>query len=292
MQRRLRSREPGRAGRARRPDYLAGQVFAIYVDRHHLGTRRLTTAVKKAQLFEYNAGHAETIVMSCIHGRVRPTSATQRRLFAASAGVCQNPGCRTTLFPDNTNNDITIGEIAHIIAAVPEGPRSDESMNATDRATFENLILLCPNCHTIVDKDADSFPAALLQAWKAEHAAGILAQFGAPIVSSRVELRELISPLLAENRHIHQNWGPDLDYQFDPEAGRARVWKRKMRATIIPNSERMILLLEANRTLLRDGEVGTLAAFRQHVHDLTDKHVLKLNGVASRFPEGINTICR
>ena len=56
---------------------------------------------------------------------------TKRRLYAESMGRCMNPRCEAELF---LNGDIA--EKAHII---PHCDTADDS--------FENLILLCPNCH-------------------------------------------------------------------------------------------------------------------------------------------------
>lgn len=61
---------------------------------------------------------------------------TKRRLYAESLGKCMNPNCQTSLF--RNNGDIV--EQAHII-----------SYADTEDNSFENLIILCPNCHTDFD---------------------------------------------------------------------------------------------------------------------------------------------
>lgn len=42
-------------------------------------------------------------------------------------------------------------------------------MSDLERAAISNAIWLCSNCHTIIDKDADRFPANLLLAWRTNH---------------------------------------------------------------------------------------------------------------------------
>ena len=62
----------------------------------------------------------------------------RRRLYAESMGRCMNPSCQQELF--RHNGDIV--EKAHI----------DPYCETADNS-FENLVLLCPNCHTDFDKN-------------------------------------------------------------------------------------------------------------------------------------------
>ncbi len=81
----------------------------------------------------------------------RPTEKTVRRLFAMSGNVCAFPECSSPLVePIGT---IT-GEICHIRARKPGGPRFDSSQSPTDRHAYKNLILLCGQHHKIVDAEA------------------------------------------------------------------------------------------------------------------------------------------
>ena len=74
----------------------------------------------------------------------------KRRLFAESMGRCMNPNCRKELF--ESCGDII--EKAHI------DPYSD-----TEDNSFENLVLLCPNCHTNFDKN-HAFSPDEVRKWK------------------------------------------------------------------------------------------------------------------------------
>lgn len=69
-----------------------------------------------------------------------------------------------------------IGVQAHMIARSPKGPRGDASMSAAERDNLDNHILLCPNCHAIVDKDREAWPLDKLRKQKAEHEAEMKAQ--------------------------------------------------------------------------------------------------------------------
>ncbi|HYO59963.1 MAG TPA: HNH endonuclease signature motif containing protein [Archangium sp.] len=59
-----------------------------------------------------------------------------------------------------------LGEHAHIIAHSDAGPRADPSIPESERASYSNLILLCPTHHTQVDKQPDSFTVEDLRSWK------------------------------------------------------------------------------------------------------------------------------
>lgn len=80
-------------------------------------------------------------------------------LWGRAAGLCSNPQCKkdlTAVLIDRKNYNI--GEMAHIIARSVDGPRG-QKMPGPD--SYDNLILLCPTCHTIVDKDPGGHPKEL-----------------------------------------------------------------------------------------------------------------------------------
>ena len=60
--------------------------------------------------------------MGCSRGAATPDAHTQRRLFAASAGYCQNPNCANALFVDAAGKSIHIAEMAHVFSASDGGP--------------------------------------------------------------------------------------------------------------------------------------------------------------------------
>ena len=96
------------------------------------------------------------------------TQNTIKRLYGLSGNICANPGCRNKLIGNQGNMTV---DIAHICAASPEGPRYDPTMSDEDRRNINNLILLCKDCHNLVDnKDhVKEYPVELLHAWKKQH---------------------------------------------------------------------------------------------------------------------------
>jgi hypothetical protein len=72
---------------------------------------------------------------------------TIKRLFAESGGQCAK--CDLDLFPDGK----LIGEICHIEAFSSGGPRYNSQLKKSNLENhYDNLIILCPSCHTEIDK--------------------------------------------------------------------------------------------------------------------------------------------
>ena len=90
---------------------------------------------------------------------------TIKKLYALSGNRCANPDCQRELIKDGTQ----LGEIAHICAASPNGPRYDASMTDDERRDYANLILLCGDCNKIIDENPKKYPVGLLREWKQTH---------------------------------------------------------------------------------------------------------------------------
>ena len=90
---------------------------------------------------------------------------TIKRLYGLSGNVCANPDCREPLVTENNQT----GEIAHICAASPNGPRYDPNMSDDERRSIDNLILLCEKCNKRIDSNAKDYPVSRLREWKSNH---------------------------------------------------------------------------------------------------------------------------
>lgn len=229
--------------------------------------------------------------MSCPRGAASPNQHTKLRLFADSGGYCQRPDCERPLFIDTEMANIHIAEIAHVFSANDRGPRANQKLSKAERGHYDNLILLCPSCHTTIDKAPDDFTDETVLDWKRNHVERIAALFGAVEYSCRRDARAAIEPILAENAMIFEEYGPDNDYRYDPESDFADVWKRKMLAHIIPNNRTTLAILDANRCHLSASERTTVEHLRQHIDDLEARHLG--DGVASvgrRYPPEMKSI--
>lgn len=93
------------------------------------------------------------------------TPTTIKRLFARSGNRCALPSCAAIL----VDGERVVAEMCHIRARRKNGPRFDPTLSATERDGFDNLLILCPTCHTLVDKDLKMYPSGALQQIKARH---------------------------------------------------------------------------------------------------------------------------
>ena len=245
----------------------------------------------KLNLFSASKNHKiGAAKLVCIRGRASPDQNTKLRLFSSAGGFCQNPKCNRTLFPEEGDSDFHIAEMAHIIAASDKGPRANTKIKKEKLGLFDNLILLCPTCHTIIDKNPKEYPQEEILDWKSEHISRISRLFGAVKYETRSEARKSIEPILLENRKIHQKYGPDNEYKYNPEAEEALMWKRKVLSHIIPNNRKLLLILDANRNLMKSDEKDMLEEFRQHLDDLEAKHIVETHNTSARFPRGFEAI--
>jgi len=95
-------------------------------------------------------------------------------LWAHAGGMCSHPDCKMRLILEASGKDEVgiVGEVAHIIAASPRGPRGRKKAPRTVNSD-ENLILLCRNHHATVDEHPETYPVDLLRSWKADHEAWV-----------------------------------------------------------------------------------------------------------------------
>lgn len=113
----------------------------------------------------------------------------KRKLYAESMGKCMNPNCWEELI--KVNGDIM--EKAHII------PFCDTLDNS-----FENLVILCPNCHTDFDKNS-TFTPGDIKGWK-QIRKQELDRFFCRKYANFDEMRKNVAPLLLENKCIYEQY--------------------------------------------------------------------------------------
>ena len=99
-------------------------------------------------------------------------------LWGRAAARCSHPECRRSLVknPAQSGADIVLGEIAHIVAQKPDGPRGDQPPPGGSIDGQANLLLLCQEHHTSIDRQPDRFPVPMLLQWKIDHEQWVTAQ--------------------------------------------------------------------------------------------------------------------
>lgn len=218
----------------------------------------------------------------------------KRLLWARSGGFCQNPSCHKELFKFFSDGTITsIEELAHIIARSNKGPRSKKGINARLKDDYENIILLCPNCHTLIDKNPDQYPVEILKEWKKNHEQSIKSLFSVPVYQNRSSLRKEINKILLENKEIFQTYGPHSVHSNCLLADAEKVWNRYIYSKILPNNRKIVDLLSKNIHLLTEEEKLIFEKFKIHQEAFEYNHVSgNKNSSAPLFPSEMENILK
>ena len=152
---------------------------------------------------------------------------TKRLLWSRSGGYCQNPACNHDFFVFFQNGEVTsLNELAHVIGQSEQGPRGRSNLGARERDEYENIILLCPTCHTLIDKSPDQFSVKTLREWKRRHEDAIRHVFMVPVYDTRDALATAVHQLLRRNRAIFRQYGPHSEHSMEPLSDAADVWRR------------------------------------------------------------------
>jgi hypothetical protein len=183
--------------------------------------------------------------------------------------------------------DKHIAEMAHVIPHGDTGPRHSERPAGDFQAdSFENLILLCPTCHTIVDKDADGYSRSTLLGWKGNHFPALALKQGIRAYEERGQVRQAVVAAIAENKAIWKEFAPSdgSRFEYDPESEAANIWEQRMRSVILPNHFRILAIVTANTHHMTNEEQQIFAHYQEHVRGLSERHVCGVAGAAIRYP--------
>lgn len=108
---------------------------------------------------------------------------TKLYLAMKSGNKCALKDCRAFLTSEGDKADpVVIGEAAHVYGEnqgtdkKPPSARYKADMTNDTRNHYDNLIYLCPTCHTKIDKQEKDYPAELLFKIKNDHEAWIFEQ--------------------------------------------------------------------------------------------------------------------
>lgn len=219
---------------------------------------------------------------------------TKRLLWSRSGGYCQNPGCHRDFFVFFQDGKVSsLEELAHVIGQSDQGPRGKSELSAAERDEYENIILLCPTCHSIIDKNPMQFPVEMLRDWKHRHEEVIRNAFIIPVYEDRQGLAKSVHGLLGINRTIYQKYGPHSSDATDLLSDAADAWQRHVLADVIPNNRQIANLLRANEHLLSEDERCVLDAFILHQQAFEYNHVSgDKTASAPLFPEEVNNVLR
>ncbi len=105
--------------------------------------------------------------------RKRISERETKLLCLQSGGICAFPNCGKSLIRKGTDLDdpVVIGEIAHIVAYEPGGPRGDSSFPEEELNKNTNLILLCGDHHKLIDSQLNTYSIPVFREMKRAHEA-------------------------------------------------------------------------------------------------------------------------
>lgn len=208
------------------------------------------------------------------------------------AGWCYKPSCGTGFLWHVVDEHTTVklAEVAHIIAAGRLGPRADAGASESQLTSVDNLVLLCPTCHTIVDRASEVFTLEVIREWKMLHEGRLREALGVSRCETREELNDKVWRLLQVNKKSWEYYGPESQQNMVGASNRSRGWKRIVLKTIIPNNAAIRALIRENQRLIATEEMGVVADFELHTQGLVDRHMLGELYGAPRFPIGMNRL--
>lgn len=222
---------------------------------------------------------------------------TIKLLWANSAGRCAFPGCGTLLCMPGSGNaaPYTIGEMAHIRGEKTGANRHDPAaQTAVERDSYANLILLCPNHHTVIDKPENlaAYSVNLLLNMKLQHNRDVEDRLKKQAYKIKHDVARAIHPLLAQNHAVFNNYGPHSESaRTNPESDAHTVWLSMRLAAIVPNNRKIAEITSAHAYLFTAKEQEILALFELHVRGYEQwvQDEISYEGVV-RFPIEFDTL--
>lgn len=193
----------------------------------------------------------------------------ERRIYAESMGRCMNPECKVDLFKDSGD----IMEKAHI------SPYCDTKDNS-----YENLIILCPNCHTNFDKNS-AFSADNVEKWKQIRKVEF-ERFFSKEYDTFEELKSEVVILLLRNQEIFENYYSE---------NQRELWDI-FEGEIISNNRKIRKILKNNTKLIQNhsqesySNLALVQRFMLHIDEFEATRISKEKIRHVLFPAEINSL--
>lgn len=207
-----------------------------------------------------------------------------KKLWGLSAGHCNFPDCGIDCIQFLKNDDtVVVGEMAHIIARSVGGPRGEKNKN--DNNTYDNLILLCPTHHTLIDKAPENYTVEEIKKWKTDYENYVKQSLLAKKYTDKHVMFDDIAKLLIENKSVWSNFGPESDEaKSNPISNLYNIWVLRKIDTIIPNNRKIINIIKDNKQLFDTKEYSISCSFITHAEAFEQSNIKRLENVP-RFPK-------
>lgn len=129
-------------------------------------------------------------------------------LAMRSGNLCAFPDCRKELTADGDESDpAVVGEAAHIYGEhagtdkKAPSARYRADMEDEERNHYDNLIYLCPSCHTKIDKQEEDYPAKMLFELKETHESWVRSQLDQGMSEITFAELEIAAKAIASGAH-------------------------------------------------------------------------------------------
>ncbi len=192
-------------------------------------------------------------------------------LWSAAGGRCAFPGCWERLCYHEAEEaaPYTLGEMAHICGERPEANRHDANQTNVQRDDYQNLILLCPTHHTLIDRKENEavYTIEILREMRAEHEVRVLERLDQDPMLTNQDVASVILPLLEENRQSWAQYGPLSELaRMQPHNERVHaVWVSERLSVIVPNNLKIATQLKKHIALFGAGDQRVVTTFLIHV---------------------------
>lgn len=217
---------------------------------------------------------------------------TQMILWSRAAGRCAFPDCRRReLVMDASEADdvSVVGDVCHIVAISPAGPRGDSTLTLEQRDQYDNLILLCKVHHKLIDDQPDIYTVERLREMKAAHEEWVLETL-------RGSLHELERQVAASYRALGASRvehdialaGNQIDVYVEELTASGAVlrtaievkdFSKPVSASVV-NSFAAIAGLLKNRGLIDKAVIVSRAGFSQSARDAANAYGIELFEIA------------
>ncbi len=191
-------------------------------------------------------------------------------LWSNAAGRCSFPGCDKRLSVEQAADTApyTLGEMAHIKGKNPGSNRYDINQNDGERDLYQNLILLCPNHHTEIDKPENEgkYSVGWLIDAKSNHEKWVISMLTAKKIMTIEQLKNHIAGLLSDNHQAWIKYGPNsILAQRNPNSDSLhQLWTSERLSTIVPNNRAITKLLGDHRILFTHNQQPIVSKFISH----------------------------
>lgn len=206
-----------------------------------------------------------------------------KKLWGLAAGRCSL--CHDKLLPFIDERVDVIGDMAHVIAYKKDGARGDEKAEYDN--SYENLILVCPKCHRIIDHNPNLYSSEVLLAKKQTWESNVDSALEVKFETQSEAMRKVVA-LLEENHEVWLQCGPESKIaRSNPRSNMADYWTLRKLDTIVPNNRAIIRIVDAFISKIPDKLKSLFCKFKEHARMFEQGCYSPLDNPL-RFPKGFD----